>query len=74
MKKCPNNLVGPRGSNETCPRCGKLRKSSGVDGGSWVHYKPHYEPTSEELNNGAVKKEYERIEKYIKHRINSFYK
>lgn len=31
---CPDALL-PDG--EICPRCGKLRAPSGVDGGSWVH-------------------------------------
>jgi len=33
--KCPDNLL-PGGP--VCPRCGKRRGPSGVDGGSWVHY------------------------------------
>jgi len=34
-EKCPNGLT-PDGP--ICPRCGKRRGPSGVDGGSWVHY------------------------------------
>jgi len=33
-ESCPDGLT-PDG--EVCPRCGKTRAPSGVDGGSWVH-------------------------------------
>lgn len=34
---CPDALL-PDGP--VCPRCGKRRGPSGIDGGSWVHYWP----------------------------------
>jgi len=35
MDKCPEGLL-PDG--EICPRCGRSRAPSGIDGGTWVHF------------------------------------
>lgn len=49
-EECPNNLL-PDGP--VCPRCGKKRAPSGVDGGSWVHFDPETDSKTTLYQNGV---------------------